>query len=391
MPQNWKTYKLGDLSNITMGQSPKGINTNKSGKGLPLLNGPTEFGYSQPTPTQYTTDPKRISNSGDLLFCVRGSTTGRMNYSNIPYAIGRGLCSFTGSNGYSTRYIKYLIDYELSNLLNITTGSTFPNLSKNDINQFSVKSPNYKEANKIAQILSAIDDKIENNLAINKTLEEMAMALYKHWFVDFGPFQDGAFVESELGEIPEGWEVKRLDDVSVIFAGGDKPKEFSKEQNEEFNIPIYSNGVSNEGLYGYTDEARIFEESVTVSARGTIGFVCLRMQPYLPIVRLISVVPNSEYISSKFLYLCLQTLNIQGNGTTQQQLTVPDFKETKIIIPDIDLVNKFTDIADLAYKKIFSNKEENQTLTKLRDTLLPKLISGEVRLKEFQEQTAAIL
>jgi type I restriction enzyme S subunit len=176
-----------------------------------------------------------------------------------------------------------------------------------------------------------------------------------------------------------------------MSAGGDKPKNFSKERADGLEIPIYSNGISNEGLYGFTDNARIFEESVTVSARGTIGYVCLRMQPYLPIVRLISLVPKKEYVSSKFLFLCLQNENIQGNGTTQQQLTVPDFKETKIITPNIDIIKDFNGIMDIAYNNIVSNKEENQSLTKLRDTLLSKLISGEVRLKEFREKVEQVL
>ncbi len=176
-----------------------------------------------------------------------------------------------------------------------------------------------------------------------------------------------------------------------MFAGGDKPKNFSKEKSEKLNIPIYSNGISNEGLYGFTDKARVTEESVTVSARGTIGFVCLRMRPYLPIVRLVSLIPNKEYISSKYLFLCLKNQNIKGNGTTQQQLTVPDFKVTKIIVPHIDTVNEFTDIMNINYNNIVSNKEENKVLVKLRDTLLPKLISGEVRLKEFREQVEHVL
>ena len=222
MPKNWKTYKLGEIANIIMGQSPKGIDTNKSGIGVPLLNGPTEFSYFYLKATQFTTEVKKKSKKDDLLFCVRGSTTGRMNFSDKDYAIGRGLCSISGNEKYSTRYLKYLIDYNLNMLLNLTTGSTFPNLSKSDMNNFEVFCPKSSEANHIASILSALDDKIENNLAINKTLEDMAMALYKHWFIDFEfPVTEethpelvsgshrlgyksagGKFIDSELGLIP---------------------------------------------------------------------------------------------------------------------------------------------------------------------------------------------
>ena len=138
MPQNWKTYKLGEIAEIIMGQSPKGETTNNDGNGMPLLNGPTEFGYSYPTPTQYTIDPKKISEIGDLLFCVRGSTTGKMNFSDQPYAIGRGIGVFRGKNGYSTKYVKYIVDFYLERMLAICTGSTFPNLSRTDIENFNI-------------------------------------------------------------------------------------------------------------------------------------------------------------------------------------------------------------------------------------------------------------
>ena len=399
MPQNWKTYKLGDLSDITMGQSPKGINTNKCGEGLPLLNGPTEFGYSQPTPTQYTTDPKKVSNSGDLLFCVRGSTTGRMNYSNIPYALGRGLCSFRGRNGYSTRFIKYLIDYELNNLLNITTGSTFPNLSKNDINLFKVKSPDYKEANKIAQVLSAIDDKIENNLAINKTLEEMAMALYKHWFLDFGPFQDGAFVKSELGKIPEGWEVKKIGDLYNTSSGG-TPSRKKMEYYENGEIPWIKSKELNNTFIINTEEkitsttlkkssAKLFPaKSVLVAMYGaTVGEVGINSMEATCNQAICAIKTIEIPYFYVFIYLKVEKEKIlnQAVGSAQQNISQILIKNFPIISPKlIDVKNVFDELSAI-FNKLEKNIIENQTLTHLRDTLLPKLISGEVRLKEFRE------
>lgn len=405
MPQNWKIYNLGDLSDINMGQSPKGITTNKDGDGLPLLNGPTEFGYSQPVPTQYTTDPKRISNPGDLLFCVRGSTTGRMNYSNIQYALGRGLCGFRGKKGYNTKYIKYLIDYELNNLLNITTGSTFPNLSKNDLNKFEVKSPNHIEANGIAQILYTIDDKIENNLAINNTLEEMAMALYKHWFVDFGPFQDGVFVESELGEIPEGWEVKRIGDLYNTSSGG-TPSRKKMEYYDNGEIPwIKSKELNNTFIIAAEEKitpialqkssAKLFpSKSVLIAMYGaTVGEVGISSME-ATCNQAICVIKTIKlpyfYI---FLYLKVEKEMIlnQAVGSAQQNIS-------QILIKNFPVINpKTNDVKDVFAKlnNIFNTIEyniiENQTLTQLRDTLLPKLISGEVRLKEFEEKIETLI
>ena len=163
-------------------------------------------------------------------------------------------------------------------------------------------------------------------------------------------------------------------------AGGDKPKTVSSVKTEECPYPIYSNGLSDEGLYGYTDKAKIFDESVTVSARGTIGFVCLRHIPYVPIVRLVTLVPDTEQITAKYLYLWLNNLHITGTGTTQQQLTVPDFQKTEILVPTAEVVSSFTTLITPLYENIWANQVENEKLASIRDTLLPKLMSGELDL-----------
>lgn len=161
-------------------------------------------------------------------------------------------------------------------------------------------------------------------------------------------------------------------------AGGDKPQNVSPIRTDLYEYPIYSNGLSNEGLYGFTDKPKISEESVTVSARGTIGFVCLRHIPYLPIVRLVTLIPKAEIISAKYLYLWLKQLHITGTGTTQQQLTVPDFQKTEILVPPQEIVTLFTVTVEPIFEKIWANQNENEKLSSLRDTLLPKLMSGEL-------------
>ncbi len=211
-------------------------------------------------------------------------------------------------------------------------------------------------------------------VAINNNLEQQAQAIFKSWFVNFELFD---------GVMPSDWCISTLGDVSDMSAGGDKPDIVSDIETDTCKTPIYSNGITDEGLYGYTEKAKIFDESVTVSARGTIGYVCLRQIPYVPIVRLVSLVPKRELISAKFLYLFLKQLHIAGTGTTQQQLTVPNFKGTEIIIPSTDIMNTFTDIITPLFSKIFDNKMENQKLCSLRDTLLSKLMSGELNVSSI--------
>ena len=183
--------------------------------------------------------------------------------------------------------------------------------------------------------------------------------------------------------MPEGWKVGKLSDISILSAGGDKPKEVSDKATEENKIPIYSNGLDNFGLYGYTNNAKIFEESVTVSARGTIGFVCLRMEPYVPIVRLISVIPKTDFVSAKYLYLHLLNCNIAGTGTTQQQLTVPAFSKEQVVIPSKNVIDSFTNTVNPFFETIVHNRKENENLSCIRDILLPKLMNGEIETEKL--------
>ena len=168
-----------------------------------------------------------------------------------------------------------------------------------------------------------------------------------------------------------------------MSAGGDKPQKISTERTDTFPIPVFSNGLENEGLYGFADTAKIFEESITVSARGTIGYVCLRQEPYVPIVRLVSLTPYTNIVSSKYLYLWVCNLQISSTGTSQQQLTVPNFKNTPILIPDNSTMQTFTEIVNPMFETIKHNKEQNIHLATLRDSLLPRLLSGELDISEI--------
>ena len=249
---------------------------------------------------------------------------------------------------------------------NGTTG--IKNLDFNSfIQEQDISIPDIKTQQKIVSILSSIDEKIETNKRINDNLEEQAKALFKSWFVDF---DRNEWVHYELG------------DITLITAGGDRPSKYTNKKTIECYVPIYSNGIDNEGLYGYTNVAKIHEESITISARGTIGYVCLRLEPYVPIVRLISIIPNKKELSAKYLYLWALTQNITGTGTTQQQLTVPIFRKTPISIPSDTKLKQFNSIADPLFSQIESNKKENIKLSTLRDTLLPKLMSGELSVEE---------
>lgn len=264
-------------------------------------------------------------------------------------------------------YVYYYItqDHIINYLQNIgeQAVSTYPTIKASDIENLKITLPPLEEQQRIAGILGSLDDKIELNRRINANLEAQAQALFRSWFVD-----------NETNDL----KYYELGDVATITAGGDKPAVYSKDLTEQCCIPIYSNGIDNEGLYGYTNSAKINTASITISARGTIGYVCLRTKPYVPIVRLISVVPNKSELSAEFLYLWALTQNISGTGTTQQQLTVPDFRKTSIGLPPEETLNRFNNVIIPIFQKIDTNKNENKNLSALRDTLLPKLMAGEI-------------
>lgn len=238
-----------------------------------------------------------------------------------------------------------------------------------NIQNISIKAPNLIIQKKISNILQSLDEKIELNCRINENLEQQAQALFKSWFVD------GTNIELNYHE---------LGNITSITAGGDKPSIYSKELTEKYYTPIYSNGIENEGLYGYTDFAKINSSSITISARGTIGYICLRTKPYVPIVRLISVIPKKEELSAEYLYLWALRQNFSATGTTQQQLTVPNLKKISIGIPAKEILKKFNNIVIPIFQSIEKNKDENKNLAQLRDTLLPKLMSGELKLSEIK-------
>ena len=280
-------------------------------------------------------------------------------------------CKAITATGVQPEYLfnYWLYLYNKDAMFSYENGTTgIKNLDFNSfIQEQDISIPDIKTQQKIVSILSSIDEKIETNKRINDNLEEQAKALFKSWFVDF---DRNEWVHCELG------------DITLITAGGDRPSKYTNKKTIECHVPIYSNGIDNEGLYGYTNVAKIHEESITISARGTIGYVCLRLEPYVPIVRLISIIPNKKELSAKYLYLWALTQNITGTGTTQQQLTVPIFRKTPISIPSDTKLKQFNSIADPLFSQIESNKKENIKLSTLRDTLLPKLMSGELSVEE---------
>lgn len=271
------------------------------------------------------------------------------------------------------------------------TGSAQPKLTKDNLNSIKLNVHKFAEQQKIASVLSTLDGKIALNNQINATLEQMAKTLYDYWFVQFDfPDENGKPYKTSGGEmvynetlkrdIPKGWEVKKLSEIANLKAGGDKPSEFSDIPTEDLTVPIFSNGIINDGLYGYTNSSTIKKPSITISARGTIGFSKIRMNPFVPIIRLISITPIEEFFL-KYLEQFFKDMDFENSGSVQQQLTVPQIKDLAILLPSEKTLNKFHGITLNGLLQIENNNEQIIELTKLRDWLLPMLMNGQVTVK----------
>lgn len=312
---------------------------------------------------------KYILREGDIVFSRVGSVD-RCSYVSDEYEgwMFSGRClRVRPSAEIVPEYLYYYFTLETTKqfVRGIATGATMPSINTKFMGEVPVSYPSIDNQRKIADILGTIDEKIEVNNAINENLLQQAEALFEE-----------RFLTSDT--IPIDWKRMALGDVSDMSAGGDKPQNISDKKTDNYRYPIYSNGISDEGLYGFTSDYRISDESVTVSARGTIGFVCLRHVPFTPIVRLVTLVPHKDIVSAKYLYLWLKSIPIHGTGTTQQQLTVPDFRKTEIIIPPKADMQDFTETVDPLFSQVWSNQEENAKLADVRDALLPRLMSGEL-------------
>jgi type I restriction enzyme S subunit len=247
--------------------------------------------------------------------------------------------------------------------------------------------PHPDKQREIVKEYNAIQNRIALNQQLIQKLEETAQAIYREWFVEFEfPDENGKPYKSSGGkmiwceelekEIPKGWEIKPISDVGEIKAGGDKPNVFSETKTSKCPIPIYSNGITNDGLYGYTNKNNYPKNSITISARGTIGFCVLRREDFDAIVRLLVLIPNFP-TTAIYLWQTFKQIEFDNSGSVQNQLTIPQIGVVEILFPRIEILNKYDSIISLIYQNIDLNNKENQKLSELKGLLLSKLATIE--------------
>jgi type I restriction enzyme S subunit len=421
MPNNWNTYKLDDIATVQTGPFGSQLHQKDYVKdGTPILTvehlGNNRIVH-QNLPRVNDYDKNRLKKyciqKGDIVFSRVGSVDRRAFVTEKEDGwlfSGRCLRVRADEKNVDGSFLSYYFGQESFKdfIRRIAVGATMPSLNTSILSSIEICIPeNLQEQQSIASILSAIDDKIENNLAINKTLEEMAMSLYKHWFVDFGPFQNGEFVESELGLIPKGWEVKRLEDFIHVLSKGTTPRIRDSDGLNRI-IPflkvkdINSDGeINTKNIELIPEEIHLkdlkrsilFENDLLFSIAGTIGRVSIvtenlnnsncnqalafiRLKEKEKFKALVYYWLKSEEVQNR-----IQNAVVQG---VQANVSLTVLKELEFVKPMEKVITDFSNKLNPILELILKNQKENQTLTQLRDTLLPKLISGEERLKEFR-------
>lgn len=315
----------------------------------------------------------------DVLMSMIGNVGNSAVVKDDPnYAI-KNLALFKIGDEIKAKWLHYYLSsfQGQSYIYNSLQGSSQQFISLSLLRKFPIPVPDdHSTMRKIVTVLSRYDTLIENYQRQIKLLEEAAQRLYKEWFVDlrFPGHQSTPIING----IPKGWEKKKLSEIARLKAGGDKPKVFSSEKTFELTVPVYSNGTINEGLYGYTDTAEINVPCVTISARGSVGYTVLRRTPFVPIVRLISVIPDDIYVGYLFFYI--KDMPLDSNGAAQQQITVPMIKDKEIIIPENGVLNAFRNLVEPSFIEVDCLKRSIRNLSEARDRLLPKLMSGEIEV-----------
>lgn len=388
--QGWEWKSLGEIFNIERGGSPRPIKEFLTDKedGINWI----KIGDIKNQKYLYKTEEKIIQEGlkksklvieGDLLVSNSMSFGKPVIVKLQKGAIHDGWLLLKEKINLNKEYFYYLFssNFMYSFLSYQASGSTVKNLNIDKLKQIEIPLPPLKEQERIVGILDESFAKIDENIKILEqdllNLDElMQSALQKA----FNPLKDNA---KENYKLPQSWEWKSLEEISEnISAGGDKPKNCTESKTAKNQIPVYANGVNNNGLVGYTDKATIIKPSLTISARGTIGFVCIRKEPYFPIVRLISLIPCENILCLHYLYFCLNFFIAKGEGSSIPQLTIPKFKSLQIPLPPLKEQEQIAKHLDFVFEKTKALKElytkELKDYEELKQSLLNKAFKGEL-------------
>ncbi|WP_144600556.1 restriction endonuclease subunit S [Campylobacter coli] len=386
LPRGWEVKTLSEISEIVTGSTPSKSNLDFYGKDYPFFK-PSDFeqGYflenAGDNLSKLGFDKARQLPPKTILVVCIGSL-GKVALTRVIGSCNQQINAIIPHKNIIAEYIYYYcISSKFQSILfSKAPQTTLAILNKTEFSKLEIIYPkDIKEQERIVGILDESFAKIDESIKILEqdllNLDElMQSALQKA----FNPLKDNA---KENYKLPQGWEWKSLEEISEnISAGGDKPKNCTESKTAKNQIPVYANGVNNNGLVGYIDKATIIKPSLTISARGTIGFVCIRKEPYFPIVRLISLIPYENILCLHYLYFCLNFFIAKGEGSSIPQLTIPKFKSLQIPLPPLKEQEQIASHLDELSSHVKNLKQNYQAqikdLQELKKSLLDKAFKG---------------
>lgn len=375
----WKEVRLGDVCSIQRGASPRPIQKFISKEGMPWVKIADATGISSryiSSTSEYIIkegiSKSRIVHPGDLIVS-NSATPGLPKFMAIEACVHDGWLIIRDLDGIDKVFLYYVFINIRRRLSNQANGSVFMNLKTDIVKDFVIKLPMLDDQRRIASILSSLDRKIELNNKINADLEEMAQAIFKNWFVDFEPFKDGKFVDSELGMIPEGWKVGCLGDLITIKYGKDHKK------LEDGTFPVYGSG----GFMRFVNSWLYDGESVLIPRKGTLDNIMYVCEKFWTVDTMFFSVPKMDYVM-KYVYNYIKRFDFSkmNEGTSVPSNTAARLNKMPILIPTHEILEMYDETLCPIYNKRKMKDKESRILSTLRDTLLPRLMSGELEVPE---------
>ena len=389
--EEWREYKLGDVCEVINGRAYKQEELLNEGKYRVLRVGNIFQGNNW-----YFSDLElpedKYCNKGDLLYawsCGFAPYIWEGEKTIYHYHIWK----LIENQKYVDRLFLYYYLIENTKLfMGGTHGSVMLHLTKRDFEQQLLNLPQIEEQRKIASILKSLDDKIEVNRRINENLEQQAQALFKSWFVDFEPFKDGEFVESELGMIPKGWRVGRIYDyIEVIYGAPYKSSLFNDKKD---GLPLIRiRDLKTNAPQFYTPE--ILPNTEYIEAGDIVAGMDAEFTPYLWLgekgvlnQRCCKFKAKEPSISNYYILFLvkpeLEYVQSYKTGTTVSHLGKSDIDRFLFITPPLDAVTDFSELVNPMKEEVVNRAKESRRLAALRDTLLPRLMSGELKVNEIE-------
>ncbi|MBS4536780.1 restriction endonuclease subunit S [Clostridium sp. D2Q-14] len=423
----WKSIKISNLCRIRRGASPRPIKDYIRDSGIPWV----KIADATSLNSRFINETKqyikiegkkksRYIESGTLILS-NSATPGLPKIMGIDACVHDGWLIVDEFDGVEKLYLYYSFINERERLLRLSNGSVFRNLKTDIVKNYTINLPPLSEQKAIANILSTLDEKIEINNQINKKQEEMAQEIFKHWFVDFEfPNEDGQpykssggeMVESELGMIPKGWEVKKLLELNLFTSDYVANGSFKSlkdnvtlSEEQEYAVFIRNTDLKNKfksGMkyvdkhsYEFLSKTKLYGDEVIISNVADVGSVYLCPELEMPMTLGNNVIMLKSEINSRLNYYFYRLfkskygqymLKTITSGSAQMKFNKTDFRNLKIAFPNDSILNEFLNIENAIENSEHKYDEENRKLQNLRDTLLPKLMSREIRVPLNNEE-----